>query len=88
MARPKKDGRRATGIQGKSGFLYIITHKHIIKDGVKKTEKIWIATGLKDNAENIKTASSVRQYPLTDEQLEMFNRLKSKEDTNRKLSHG
>ncbi|MBP5607640.1 MAG: site-specific integrase [Lachnospiraceae bacterium] len=60
MARPKKDGRRATGIQGKSGFLYIITHKHIIKDGVKKTEKIWIATGLKDNAENIKKASEMR----------------------------
>ena len=33
MARPKKNGRRATGIQGKSGYLYIITHNHIIKDG-------------------------------------------------------
>ena len=39
MARPKKNGRRATGIQGKSGYLYIITHNHIIKDGVKTREK-------------------------------------------------
>ena len=63
MARPKKNGRRATGIQGKSGYLYIITQKNIIKDGIKTREKVWIATGLKDTPENIKTA------------LEMKNRL-------------
>ncbi|MCR4945453.1 MAG: site-specific integrase [Lachnospiraceae bacterium] len=65
MARPKKNGRRATGIQGKSGYLYIITQKNIIKDGIKTREKVWIATGLKDTPENIKTA------------LEMKNRLLS-----------
>ena len=53
MARPKKNGRRATGIQGKSGYLYIITHNHIIKDGVKTREKVWIATGLKDTPERV-----------------------------------
>ena len=60
MARPKKNGRRATGIQGKSGYLYIITHNHIIKDGVKTREKVWIATGLKDTPENVKKASEMR----------------------------
>ena len=60
MARPKKNGRRATGIQGKSGYLYIITHNHIIKDGVKTREKVWIATGLKDTPENVKKASDMK----------------------------
>ena len=32
-----------------------------------------------------KTASSAREYPLTDEQVEMFSQLKDKEKTNRKL---
>ena len=39
MARPKKDGKRATGIQGKKGFLYIVTSRPVIKDGIKKIEK-------------------------------------------------
>ena len=64
MARPKKNGRRATGIQGKSGHLYIITHNHVIKDGVKTREKVWIATGLKDTVDNIKKAVEMRSKLL------------------------
>ncbi len=64
MARPKKNGRRATGIQGKSGHLYIITHNHVIKAGVKTREKDWIATGLKDTVDNIKKAVEMRSKLL------------------------
>lgn len=64
MARPKKDGKRATGIQGKSGYLYIITDQYTLKDGVKKREKQWISTGLRDTPDNIKKASEMRQRLL------------------------
>ena len=64
MARAKKNGKRATGIQGKSGYLYIITHNHVVKDGVKTREKVWIATKLKDTPENIKKASEMRNRLL------------------------
>lgn len=60
MARPKKDGKRARGIQGKSGHLYIVTTQSVIQDGKKKTEKKWISTGLTDIPENIKKASEMR----------------------------
>ena len=60
MARPKKNGKRATGIQGKKGFLYIVTSQVVIKDGIKKSEKKWIATGLADTPENVKKASEAR----------------------------
>ena len=43
MARPKKDGKRAVGIQGKKGFLYIVTSQTSICNGVKKAEKKRIA---------------------------------------------
>ncbi len=46
MARPKKDGRRANGIQGKSGYLYIVITQNTVKDGVKKGEKKWISKSL------------------------------------------
>ncbi len=65
MARPKKNGKRATGIQGKNGYLYIITHQYFVKDGVKKSEKKWISTGLKDTPDNIKKASEMRQNLLS-----------------------
>ena len=61
MARPKKDGKRAVGIQGKKGFLYIVTSQTSICNGVKKTEKKWITTGLADTPENIKKASEIRK---------------------------
>ena len=64
MARPKKDGKRATGIQGKKGYLYIVTSKPVIKDGTKRIEKKWIATGLTDTPENIKKASDARDRLL------------------------
>ena len=64
MSRPKKNGKRAFGIQGRSGHLYIITSRSVIKDGLKKTEKVWIATGLEDNAENVKKAVEMRKNLL------------------------
>ena len=64
MARPKKDGKRATGIQGKSGYLYIITDQYTLKDGVKKREKQLISTVLRDTPDNIKKASEMRQRLL------------------------
>lgn len=64
MARPKKDGKRTTGIQGKKGFLYIVTSNSVIKGGVKKSEKRWIATGLSDTPENVKKASEMRKTLL------------------------
>ncbi len=60
MARPKKDGKRAPGVQGKSGYLYIVISQNIIKDGSKKSEKKWIATKLPDTPENVKKASEAR----------------------------
>ena len=64
MSRPKKNGKRAFGIQGRSGHLYIITSRSVIKEGLKKTEKVWIATGLEDNAENVKKAVEMRKNLL------------------------
>ena len=60
MARPKKNGKRATGVQGKDGKLYIILSRTIIKDGAKETERKWISTGLDDTPENVKKASAQR----------------------------
>lgn len=64
MARPKKNGKRATGIQGKDGKLYILLSRSTIKDGAKKTEKKWISTGLADTPENVKKASEQRKRLL------------------------
>ena len=64
MARPKKDGKRATGIQGKKGFLYIASSHPVIKDGIKKSEKKWISTGLSDTPENVKKAIEIRRILL------------------------
>ena len=67
MARPKKEGKRATGIQSKKGYLYIVTSHPVIKDGVKKTEKKWIATELTDTPGNVKLASELRRNLLARE---------------------
>ena len=64
MARPKKNGKRAEGIQSKKGYLYIVTSHAVIKDGVKKIEKKWISTGLRDTPDNVKTASVTRKKLL------------------------
>ncbi|MCR5232861.1 MAG: site-specific integrase [Lachnospiraceae bacterium] len=60
MARPKKDRRRATGIQGKCGYLYIVITQNNVKDGAKKGEKKWISTGLADTPDNVRKASEMR----------------------------
>lgn len=74
MARPKKDGRRATGIQGKKGFLYIVISQSVIKDGVKKTEKHWIATGLTDTPDNVKSAIEARNKLLSNSTVSTADR--------------
>lgn len=68
MARPKKDGKRATGIQGKSGRLYIVIAQNTVKDGIKKPEKKWVATGLADTPENVKKASEIRKKLLNNKE--------------------
>ena len=64
MARPKKQGKRAKGIQSKKGFLYIVTTQSVLENGELINKKIWTATGLADTPENIKTASSIRMELL------------------------
>lgn len=64
MGRLKKDGKRATGIQGKKGFLYIVSSHPVKKDGIKKSEKKWISTGLSDTPENVKKAIEIRRTLL------------------------
>ena len=60
MARRKKDGRRCKGIQAKRGYLYIVISLTTLKDGMRKNEKKWIATGLSDTPENVKKAAEAR----------------------------
>ena len=60
MARPRKDGKRAPGVQGKSGHLYIVISQNVIRDGKKKIEKKWIATKLADTPDNVRKASEAR----------------------------
>lgn len=64
MARPKRDGKRAIGIQGKKGFLYIVISNTMIKDGVRKREKKWLTTGLADTPENVRIAVERRKKIL------------------------
>ena len=66
MARPRKDGKRATGIQGKRGFLYVVITNSKIKNGIKNIEHKWFSTGLKDTPENLKKAIEVRENMLKD----------------------
>ena len=74
MARPRKDGRRAIGIQGKKGYLYIVFSEPVIKNGVRKIEKRWIATGLADTPDNVKTASATRTKMLSKDPDTVFDR--------------
>ena len=60
MARPKKDGKRATGIQGKKGFLYVVISQKVLRNGSHSIEKKWISTGLPDTPDNVKKASEIR----------------------------
>ena len=60
MARKKKNGRRATGIQAKGGKLYIIITQNVVEDGKVVNKKKWIATGLPETADNIKRVKNMR----------------------------
>lgn len=64
MARPRKEGKRATGIQGRQGYLYIIKNQIIRVNGVKKTKKKWIPTYLMDTKDNIPKAEEIRNQIL------------------------
>ena len=64
MSRPKKDGRRADGIQRKGNKLYIVLSRSVIIDGQKKYERQWINTGLEDTPENLKRAIEERRRLL------------------------
>ena len=74
MARPKKDGKRAIGIQGKKGYLYIVRSKTVIENGKKTTKKEWIRTGLKDTPENVKIASVQRQKYINNSVVSFIDR--------------
>lgn len=74
MGRQKKQGKRATGIQARSGYLYIITTTPVIKDGKKKYEKSWISTGLKDTPENVKVASAMRLKVIDKKRVSLVDR--------------
>ena len=59
MSRPKKTGRRATGVIGKQGYLYI----RIPKEG-KPGATQELGTKLKDTPENVKKAVAMREHIL------------------------
>lgn len=74
MARPKKQGKRAKGIQAKNGALYIVTNNKVIKDGIAKHERTWRSTGLKDTPENVKIASELRSRLLENKSVTLIDR--------------
>lgn len=74
MARHKKDGKRALGIQSKKGFLYIVTSNKVKKDGAYVIEKRWISTGLPDTPDNIKKASEIRSIHLNNRAESVIDR--------------
>jgi integrase len=74
VARPKKDGRRATGIQAKKGRLFAVTTRRVVKEGVKKYERVWTALGLEDTPQNIQKAREARERLLNDSGQEDVDR--------------
>lgn len=60
MARRKRNGKRAVGIQSKKGHLYLVFSHTVLKDGQKTTKNEWIATGLTDSPDNVKKAEEMR----------------------------
>lgn len=65
MARKRKDGRRAEGIQGRKGRLYYIITQQEVIDGKKISKRVWCATGLPDKDENISKAVEMREKRLS-----------------------
>ena len=74
MARHKKNGKRATGIQGKNGFLYIVTCNKVVKESGISYERKWISTGLTDTPENVKKASEKRVRLLNTKTIQVIDR--------------
>lgn len=74
MSRPKKDGRKATGIQRKKGYLYIVITQPVIKDGLKVTKSKWISTSLQDTPENVKKAVDMRARLLVTRNISPIDR--------------
>ncbi len=60
MARIRKDGKRATGIQGKHGKLYVLVPTRYTENEKTVVKKRWHPTNLPDRPENIKRASEIR----------------------------
>ena len=69
MARPKKDGKRATGIWAKKGYLYMIISRPVIENGIRKYKKEWKSTKLKDIPENVKKATEARKRRLNNKEI-------------------
>ncbi len=65
MARKKKDGRRAQGIQAKKGMLYIVVSRSGLNNGEKVFTKKWVATGLTDTPDNVNRAEEMRRAILS-----------------------
>ena len=74
MGRLKKEGKKATGIQAKKGYLYIIITSNRIKDGKKVNQKKWISTGLTDNSTNLLKAMEMRERILHGRGLTQLSR--------------
>lgn len=74
MAKKKKCGRRATGVQSKKGMLYIVITQSVIRDGTRAYDRKWISTGLQDTAENIRKAQEMRARLLQQEPGAWINR--------------
>lgn len=65
MARKKRDGRRALGVQSKKGRIYIVTSQRVLKDGEWVVAKKWTTTGLADTPENVQKAVDMRKAMLS-----------------------
>ncbi|MCR4791627.1 MAG: site-specific integrase [Lachnospiraceae bacterium] len=64
MARPRKEGKRATGIQGKHGKLYAVISSSVIENGKPVSKPEWVNTNLADVPENIEKATAYREKLL------------------------
>jgi len=64
MGKNKPNGKRAPGVQGKDGRLYIITNEIAYKDGKKCYRTKWVSTGLKDTIDNVRKVKEFREQYL------------------------
>ena len=95
MARPRKQGKKAVGIQARSGMLYILENEYEYEDGKKTRKRVWVSTGLKDTDENLQLAKDMRELrkhsrknetlgrnTTIEELIERFLELKNREVAN------